>query len=493
MRDAGDPSHGGVFSSRMPRCFNEAGVRDAGDQALGHAVELELGRASTRPACETPEINTPAFDPVPSGVGFNEAGVRDAGDPPSFRPVRRCPQRFNEAGVRDAGDRGRRADDSLQPAASTRPACETPEISFDVPFTREMTGLQRGRRARRRRSFSGMYPNIILTWLQRGRRARRRRSSDAVVQVRHTFELQRGRRARRRRSQLLDLFVLLFVVLQRGRRARRRRSRTQAFNEMSARYASTRPACETPEISTRRSPRSPFSTSFNEAGVRDAGDRARSSYRARGAWSFNEAGVRDAGDRDLEHRVAAPGTASTRPACETPEIPRRPRVLPQGRGASTRPACETPEIMLSVATNAVTILLQRGRRARRRRSPSPTGALDWRNLLQRGRRARRRRSGGSVSSVRCHRALQRGRRARRRRSYDIHVDSDSDHLLQRGRRARRRRSLAIDLVRHLEAPASTRPACETPEIASLGSSTFGGEIGFNEAGVRDAGDPARRR
>jgi len=83
--------------------FNEAGVRDAGDP---HQVARDRAE----------------------GLCFNEAGVRDAGDRHTTARRGRTREGFNEAGVRDAGDPPLDAPDPAVPLASTRPACETPEI-----------------------------------------------------------------------------------------------------------------------------------------------------------------------------------------------------------------------------------------------------------------------------------------------------------------------------------------------------------------------------
>jgi len=60
--------------------------------------------------------------------------------------------------------------------------------------------------------------------------------------------------------------------------------------------------------------------SFNEAGVRDAGDPQRSRTCSSRRTSFNEAGVRDAGDPHPHVVLARWDQASTRPAYVTPEI-----------------------------------------------------------------------------------------------------------------------------------------------------------------------------
>ena len=160
-----------------------------------------------------------------------------------------------------------------------------------------LEALQRGRRARRRRSTIRCALTTARTSLQRGRRARRRRSESSRSSASPKFSLQRGRRARRRRSRKRAPSVDVAGTLQRGRRARRRRSVHHETSKRVRRCASTRPACETPEI--RDPPR---------------------------GWLAGE-------------------VASTRPACETPEIfPPWEQVVPK------------------------TDALQRGRRARRRRS-----------------------------------------------------------------------------------------------------------------------------
>ena len=192
VRDAGDPTRTSYFTCSRRR-FNEAGVRDAGDLHHIGSVEPPLCRASTRPACETPEIARAGRRLAPGPDGFNEAGVRDAGD---------HVMRIRCRGVRIA--------------ASTRPACETPEI----------------------------------------------------------------RMARSRR------------------RARRGR--------------------------------------FNEAGVRDAGDRATHPAPPQRLARFNEAGVRDAGDLGAVVEHLRPKIASTRPACETPEISRSGVCPSTNWNASTR-------------------------------------------------------------------------------------------------------------------------------------------------------------
>ena len=102
MRDAGD--HGrspaglaATGASTRPACETPeiSSLKEKGRITLG---------ASTRPACETPEI----VEAVPfhqfSASGFNEAGVRDAGDHERRFRTGSTRTRFNEAGVRDAGD-----------------------------------------------------------------------------------------------------------------------------------------------------------------------------------------------------------------------------------------------------------------------------------------------------------------------------------------------------------------------------------------------------
>ena len=199
MRDAGDRGRNCPTDVRQTS-FNEAGVRDAGDRSSW---------ALARPASSC----------------FNEAGVRDAGDP-HRSPGRRAPlERFNEAGVRDAGD----------------PHGGDWYVEIEAK-------LQRGRRARRRRSLPAPRAAFSMSRLQRGRRARRRRSArirfhahpivsastrpacetpeiDSVSRpVSVWMLLQRGRRARRRRSRDERPSSRLAMRLQRGRRARRRRS-----------------------------------------------------------------------------------------------------------------------------------------------------------------------------------------------------------------------------------------------------------------------------
>ena len=228
--------------------------------------------------------------------------------------------------------------------ASTRPACETPEIQ-GMGLTMTAGGkLQRGRRARRRRSSATARVPVKPFWLQRGRRARRRRSysSIAATQSSSCFNeagvrdagdprlarrspragcgLQRGRRARRRRSGQRAREEHVVSELQRGRRARRRRSPSRRMMR-----------CGTCSLQRGRRAR------------RRRSDYLRGSRRRCGR--FNEAGVRDAGDRSVA------------------------------------------SVMLSVICT-----LQRGRRARRRRSLETLSETSTVSELQRGRRARRRRS-----------------------------------------------------------------------------------------------------
>ena len=215
--------------------------------------------------------------------------------------------------------------------------------------------------------------------LQRGRRARRRRSAPVAAAKPQAPALQRGRRARRRRSSHAASCSCSQKSLQRGRRARRRRSARPLPGTSRTVPASTRPACETPEIIRKDGPaghpvggfneagvrdagdpvpvgaeaREPSGLQrgrrarrrrsaddelleeceggrFNEAGVRDAGDRSRLSRSLLSSSGFNEAGVRDAGDRGLgPERLLLVGEASTRPACETPEISERPDAIPR--------------------------------------------------------------------------------------------------------------------------------------------------------------------
>ena len=156
--------------------------------------------------------------------------------------------------------------------------------------------------------------------LQRGRRARRRRSSAHSYVRAVIWTLQRGRRARRRRSPACTPIRAATVSLQRGRRARRRRS------------------WPTSGIGVGRD-------GFNEAGVRDAGDPARA---APHADRLRGASTRPACETPeivrVDHDDLRARLASTRPACETPEIRVVRHGSPRRARASTRPACETPEI-----------------------------------------------------------------------------------------------------------------------------------------------------
>ncbi len=78
VRDAGDGPRRYDPHGAHDR-FNEAGVRDAGDDFEAYkALLVEI--ASTRPACETPEMLGTATKGARDRTGFNEAGVRDAGD-----------------------------------------------------------------------------------------------------------------------------------------------------------------------------------------------------------------------------------------------------------------------------------------------------------------------------------------------------------------------------------------------------------------------------
>ncbi len=235
----------------MPRRmdFNEAGVRDAGDRGNARIPRREAP-TSTRPACETPEI---------PGVGtlrppYFETSTRPACETPEILASdARCvgePPHFNEAGVRDAGDPVLSLS-SVSPVrtTSTRPACETPEIQAWTGTPGVSVTLQRGRRARRRRSGEVRRGRGGGRKLQRGRRARRRRSASTEGAAAIDFLLQRGRRARRRRSERAGYRLEWDTLLQRGRRARRRRSPSSHAEVRALRATSTRPACETPEIS----------------------------------------------------------------------------------------------------------------------------------------------------------------------------------------------------------------------------------------------------
>ena len=180
---------------------------------------------------------------------------------------------------------------------------------------------------------------------------------------------------------------------------------------------------------------------FNEAGVRDAGDPApRCTERGRGT-GFNEAGVRDAGDLARRHGVGRHRDASTRPACETPEI--RAEDAPESAlvDASTRPACETPEIFGSGER------LSPSRQASTRPACETPEIFHPRHAEARARPASTRPACETpeipdigTNTVSGLLSLQRGRRARRRRSVPVRPLREALESLQRGRRARRRRS-----------------------------------------------------
>ena len=373
--------------------FNEAGVRDAGDR------RARRSSWSTRTSFNEAGVRD-AGDPVLPSVlvictfGFNEAGVRDAGDPRATARPRAARGGFNEAGVRDAGD-----PIFLGTAHALR-------CSFNEAGVRDAGDLRRGGRG----SHAGHCFN------EAGVR-------DAGDPVRPGGEF------------------LHAVGLQRGRRARRRRSVRGAFFVKAEALASTRPACETPEI--RKRPHGRKATTLLQRGRRARRRRSFDvSTRPSETICFNEAGVRDAGDLSI-----APTsddytmTASTRPACETPEIPEHADRNRGGSEASTRPACETPEILVFAPRPACLACA----------STRPACETPEIARVDRGHHAPRDR-------------LQRGRRARRRRSHAFAPPATHDFALQRGRRARRRRSSRPGSIARIAEYASTRPACETPEI-----------------------------
>ena len=79
--------------------------------------------------------------------------------------------------------------------------------------------------------------------------------------------------------------------------------------------------------------------------MRDAGDAAPCPSMTSSSVRFNEAGVRDAGDEVYQTERDPVWWASTRPACETPEMLEGLLDLLLALLASTRPACETPEMV----------------------------------------------------------------------------------------------------------------------------------------------------
>ncbi len=224
MRDAGDPL-GGALEGR-----HEEGLQRGRRARRRRSVPIALSRnpkilTSTRPACETPEIRVVTPSHVPTAH------------------------------------------------TSTRPACETPEISVTVVY------------------------ETTVGLLQRGRRARRRRSRGTLRDRAHTCQLQRGRRARRRRSLLFGFGVRGSVLT-----STRPACETPEIVEVDAPRVvddgtSTRPACETPEIRAR-----PWAhVGRHRTSTRPACETPEIVPEAR--------------------RHAREILTSTRPACETPEIP----------------------------------------------------------------------------------------------------------------------------------------------------------------------------